>query len=605
MKVCPLCRLTYKDELQFCPADGTQLTETPKGIYPGQILDERYEIQKEIDAKGLWVVYQGHELVTEQKIVVKVMPTSKMWQPEELAWFRKRIQNLQKRIHPGLIRILDCGVTTDDLLYVIKEYIDGQNLQTLIDDIGAISLSLSMSTMTQILAILEFMHHNDMLHLSLSTSKIFLMQSTGDAHFVKIDGIGRPPVSEFIETTNTLGQHCKNYTAPEIISGKIPNVRCDIYSAGIILYEMITGVLPFPQEIFVPQATQHPVAAPIKRIKPALKISRNRENAVLKAIRWQPQRRFNDIKSFRQALTHAEQRRNIKLVAMVLVVIGVIGYLWQYSGDLPEVSLDDWTHYFADSQAKNVDPQQEPSQNPSAKQRFIEQLALLQQQNTKTPKQVNYANMCKIPGGETVIGAWNGDADEQPVRIVTVPAFFIDRTEITNAEYLAFVHHTGQTAPKHWRHGVYRQGQGSYPIVDISWYEASLYAAWCGKRLPTEIEWERAAHGTGMNTTAKSNLRWPWGNTFSAAHANINKNSLMAVGQFPQGKNSYGVLDMAGNVWEWTDSWYDVEIRNYKVIKGGSYLSTQYQARNAYRDGFLPQYSRYDLGFRCVKAVQE
>jgi iron(II)-dependent oxidoreductase len=147
-------------------------------------------------------------------------------------------------------------------------------------------------------------------------------------------------------------------------------------------------------------------------------------------------------------------------------------------------------------------------------------------------------------------------------------------------------------------------------VVYVSWLDANAYARWIGKHLPAEEEWEKAARGS-------NGYQWPWGDRFYPYRANVRenrKNGPMPVGSFPNGANEFGVLDLAGNVWEWVDSdlkpypGYDESLfyfeKGYrKVYRGGSFKETGDYARGAFRgDGAVDQIY-YNVGFRCANDV--
>ncbi len=245
-------------------------------------------------------------------------------------------------------------------------------------------------------------------------------------------------------------------------------------------------------------------------------------------------------------------------------------------------------------------------------------------------------DMVYIPAGNFLMGSTEKDGvvglevglDEMPQHPVYVKGFYIDRYEVTNAQYEEYVEATGGYTPatwdyrqhpsgKIWPFGTPPPGEGKNPVTDIDWYDAEAFCKWAGKRLPTEAEWEKAARGADGRI-------WPWGNTFDFAKVNTlesGKNWSMPVGSYPQGVSPYGVYDMIGNVWEWTDSWYQAypgsNLRRaafgekYRVLRGGSFLTpVQPFARVAHRYApeLLPMESRdsswhtgFDVGFRCAK----
>ncbi len=217
-------------------------------------------------------------------------------------------------------------------------------------------------------------------------------------------------------------------------------------------------------------------------------------------------------------------------------------------------------------------------------------------------------DMIYIPGGGYLMGADREEADQGPAHMVWVDGFFIDETEVTNADYRKFVEATGHPEPNYWDDG--RFNGPDQPVVGVSWFDAMAYAEWAGKRLPTEAEWEKAAKGN-------DDRRYPWGDILEEeVHLNFNDNLERPadVGSYPKGKSPYGLLDMAGNVWEWVNDWYATDYyskspaRNptgpesgqYRVLRGGSWYSNRYFVRCAFRDYADPDLKDDDVGFRCA-----
>lgn len=161
--------------------------------------------------------------------------------------------------------------------------------------------------------------------------------------------------------------------------------------------------------------------------------------------------------------------------------------------------------------------------------------------------------MILVPAGEFKFGSdeednWS-EEDEMPQRVVTLPAFYIDQFEVSNIEYKRFLDATGYPAPPSWFEGNYHENADFYPVVDVSWWDAAAYASWMGKRLPTEIEWEKASRGS-------DGRRFPWGNKFSTDRANNDIDLLPVVSKL-EGATPYGAVNMSGNVSEWTASVYE------------------------------------------------
>jgi rhamnose transport system permease protein len=229
---------------------------------------------------------------------------------------------------------------------------------------------------------------------------------------------------------------------------------------------------------------------------------------------------------------------------------------------------------------------------------------------TEPPKPVE--DMVEIPAGPFTFGNDDTEPNEGPAQTIDLPAYQIDRFEVTNDDFALFVAATDyQTeaerngAKKTWHD--YVEGRGNHPVVKVSWNDAQAYCQWLGKRLPTEVEWEKAARGEAGNL-------FPWGNAFDPGKANIKASGIrgtVAVGSFPAGASPYGIEDMAGNVWEWTVDTYqaypnsDYQDQFYSddlyVTRGGGWFEEEAQVRATNRSAAAPDSANDDLGFRCVK----
>ncbi len=213
-------------------------------------------------------------------------------------------------------------------------------------------------------------------------------------------------------------------------------------------------------------------------------------------------------------------------------------------------------------------------------------------------------------------------ADESPQRRIHLPDFYIDKYETTNRQYYIFTQATDTKPPRSWRGQKYPEGWENLPVTGVTFYDANAYAAWADKRLPTEQEWEKAARGP-------NDFRYPWGNEFDFAKANLSRTpipkkeqGLKPVGSFPQGASPYGAEDMIGNVWEWVWDYYEPypdntwDPKNYLgkrvVVRGMSYLGVGHFPKKVYkkvmalksrvsnRQKLSPIRTAIDVGFRCA-----
>jgi len=196
---------------------------------------------------------------------------------------------------------------------------------------------------------------------------------------------------------------------------------------------------------------------------------------------------------------------------------------------------------------------------------------------------------------------------------MSLPTFYVDLYEVTNEQYKKFVEATHRPPPDYWSNGNYPVEKKKHPVAYVTWYDAHDYCQWAGKRLPTEEEWEKAARGTDGRL-------YPWGNEFDPKKANMPQSRLgdtTPVGSFPQGRSPYGLYDMSGNVWEWTESWAKPYpgspiptghyfTGEYKVLKGGSWVDCSFyrcgiSALTFNRGYFKPLTKNQGFGFRCAK----
>ena len=189
--------------------------------------------------------------------------------------------------------------------------------------------------------------------------------------------------------------------------------------------------------------------------------------------------------------------------------------------------------------------------------------------------------------------------DELPRRTVDIPAFYIDRHEVTNAEYKQFVDATRYQPPLNWENGLYPPGAEKHPVTFVSWDDANAYAQWAGKRLPTAEEWEMAARGI-------EGLHYPWGDTFDAQRINMNNVSRgpAPVESYSDDLSPYGVYDMGGNVMEWTSTAYQGD-QNFYVLKGSSWAGKVFESRGANNTPGERAYQLSHIGFRCAKSATE
>lgn len=238
------------------------------------------------------------------------------------------------------------------------------------------------------------------------------------------------------------------------------------------------------------------------------------------------------------------------------------------------------------------------------------------------------SELARIPAGPFLMGSNDGPEDERPQHQVNLQEFFMDKTPVTNHQFARFLNSAGiqgangerwydiddNDARIHRREGkwVADAGYENHPVVEASWVGAVAYCAWAGKRLPTEAEWEKAARGT-------DGRKYPWGNESpdrSRAQFNGDWNDTRPVASFPKGASPYGILDLAGNGWEWVSSAYlpypykaddgreDLTRAQVRGTRGGGHDSPAEELTTTHRGRHVSRNFRsghHNIGFRCAR----
>jgi serine/threonine protein kinase len=308
------------------------------------------------------------------------------------------------------------------------------------------------------------------------------------------------------------------------------------------------------------------------------------------------------------SVTQAPENQSNKGVfsPLLLAIIGISGLLLLTVVGVGSAFWMGWIGGASSGGGGNVNAAPSPAASPAATATAT---------GTTTPAGgADFKNeMVKITGGKFRMGRNDGADAEKPEHEVEVRDFWMDKTEVTNGEYLNFVNATQHPAPTHWVNGRPVAGQENFPVVYVSVDDVNAFIKWRSQRdqtdyrLPTEQEWEYAARNGGKN-----NL-YPWGDRWENDRAGVEIAAPRAVGSFPNGQNVWGVQDLIGNVWEWTGSNPKLYpgaqgfVKNPKnvVIRGGSYnskASGDRAATSTIRLDVEPTRRDGLLGFRLVRS---
>jgi serine/threonine-protein kinase len=243
MKTCPQCKMRYPNEAVFCFVDGGDLIVL-KDKRIGTTIAGRYQIEEVIGEGGMATVYRATQMLTDRSCAIKVMNASFAKEATVRERFRREAKNAQKLAHPNIIEIFDQGDTEDGTAYIAMEILQGKSLAEVVGD-GAMEIPRALSIMVQITRGIARAHDLGVIHRDIKPENIFLQQAEG-AEIVKLLDFGIALSKQDSRLTGT-GEifGTPQYMAPERITAGDPGPAADIYSLGILYYEMLTGKLPF------------------------------------------------------------------------------------------------------------------------------------------------------------------------------------------------------------------------------------------------------------------------------------------------------------------------------------------------------------------------
>ncbi len=631
-------------------------------LEPHYRLGKRYEILNLIGRGGIGIVYKANDYILDEIVALKILAPGLSMNQEIVERFKQETKITRRLIHDNIIRMYDIG-KFDNRWYISMEYVEGKDLKTIIQEKGSLSIVESTGIIKQVLRALEVVHDKHIINRDIKPQNILIRKDglvkIGDFSIAKdsnLNGLTSPDVM-------IVGS--PEYMSPEQVKGEGIDTRTDIYAVGIVLYELLTGKPPFESDTLIAIAHKQifELPTPPKNLNSEIPVWL--DNIIRKCLAKEPNDRYqwvkeliSDLEAHRTPNIDFEQKKDetainqkallkLKKIAIlsiigVFIAIGMMGYFIQKynkNQNILQITQKDFinnANKLAVLQTKlqeletikqNLETQistlgiqistagQKMQKIESEKMKLI---AELEASKTLVQKETP-PRMVLVKAGEFIMGSSDGE-DTQPQRKVYLDAFYIDKYEITNEEYVKFLNTIGKhedyinLASEYCKiektNGIYKvkNDYGKHPVVEISWYGADMYAKWTGKRLPTEAEWEKAARGI-------DGRKYTWGDTFNRDKCNVGMRGTMPVGSYPEGKSPYGCYDMAGNVWEWVADWYNSDyyknsplinpkgpnIGNEHIGRGGSWLGNQFTTRCDTRSHLLPEKNRNTSGFRCAK----
>lgn len=316
-KHCPKCNKKFTRELSFCPYDGAPLyfKDTGKDLI-GKEIDGRFKILKMIGEGGMGTVYLAKQKSMDRNVAIKIMRQELASEPALVNRFMTEVKAISSLRHPNTVTIHDFGQTSDGLLYFAMEYLEGVTLRDILMKDGALSIPLAMNIVVQVADSLSEAHRLGIIHRDLKPENIFITSTGGHSErgFIKVldFGIARTRKadgeSKITDPSNLAGT--PHYMSPETIMGEQIDHRSDIYSLGIILYEMLAGVPPFvdeaPMKIMMKHLNEAP--KPVSQTNTSVQVPVAIHDVMMKALSKDRELRPLNVSIFKDLLLNAYKR---------------------------------------------------------------------------------------------------------------------------------------------------------------------------------------------------------------------------------------------------------------------------------------------------------
>jgi len=694
----------------------------------GYNLGKRYKIEAVLGQGGMSAVYRAHDPNLRRTVAIKLIHSHLTSDPEFVRRFEAEAAAVAQLRHPNIVQVYDFD-HDGDTYYMVMEYVPGETLQSRLKTLSQTKQRFPVVATASIIAVVAdavaYAHERGTIHRDLKPANIMLMP--GDQPVLTDFGIAKILGGQQHTATGAI-IGTPAYMSPEQVRGEPLDGRADIYSLGIVLYEMAGGKPPFEGDSAMTVMLKH-VNEAVPDIRTRAEVPPALKDVLDRALAKNPTLRFQTATDLANALRTIAQRPYLNdkedtvvpnapppagatmieparpmptasqprpmstiretlppamppayaapaytapvmasappaaayvppasapprsgpnrliiggiaaVVVLCLVVVvsaaAVLGgptLMALLAGGTPTTgvvaqvtdtpgAVDATNEPGAPSATPGVQATDEPGAPSATPPADVTEAPVdTPTPATEVPTEASVATQLVIPDGMLLVkaGTFNmgsGSGDAGPVHSVTLSQFLIDKAEATNQRYKACVDAGGCTV--HQRGSFTRDNYATdpafaqFPVVNVTWDQATAMCQFEGKRLPTEAEWEYAA-------TGGDGRRFPWGNDFDSSLVPVSAGDTQPVGSFPSGASPFGAYDLAGNVLEWVNDWYQFDFYatspsdnptgpaagNQKIMRGGSfgngdstvYLTTRRFPRN-------PGGSDVDIGFRCARSA--
>jgi serine/threonine protein kinase len=604
----------------------------------------KVRIEKLLARGGMAEVYLGSHLTLERPVAIKLLHSYIEEDPFLLERFHREAKVVAGLRHSNIVQIFDFD-TLDGHPYIVMEYLKGPTLATYLRHLHQRKKRIPPHQVARLLkgltAALDYAHGQGVVHRDIKPGNILLHNKTDEIPLDQpLTNDVEPVVTDFglVRIMNTASQTASGmvsgtpaYMSPEQARGDQTDHRTDIYSLGVVLYEMLAGRVPFEADstLTVLHMQIHTTPPPIPGVSAEVQAVMDR--ALLK----NPDDRYQT--SSEMAIDYylsigmnrqAETIREPYPVRTEPVEVRALPELAPVQDQEPPSKPGPTQNQeLPPEPVQHQEPLPKTEPKPARSLKWIGVglfslvcLSLLvfavprllsagflfpKSTETSVPVIPNTeisplpseipglppaTGMVQVPAGIYVVGKPPADNYHIAPKQITLNNFWIDQYQTTNAEYEQYITKTGAAAPLVW------PAEPKHPVSGVTWDQADAYCKWNNKRLPKEAEWEAAGRGSGENPQL-----YPWGDDSSAGGdaVKLPNQDTYEVGAQPFNRSPFGVFDMVGNVWEWVDEPYDSPQAGYRVLRGTSYgnvLDLAFRLQVAPDD---PNYVPL-AGFRCA-----
>lgn len=605
------------------------------------VLGDKYHVLCRVGGGGMAQVLLARHRLHGGLFAVKILADHLAQDPNIVARFKQEATTAASLSgHPNIVPIFDIG-EGHGLHYLVMQFVCGEDLSSYLRREGRISPSAAAGVIAQTAEALAWAETRRVVHRDLKPANIHL----DTAGRIKILDFGISKITDVADGLTRPGESLGTpfYMSPEQIRGEGCDVRSDLYSLGVVFFELLTGRRPFENESATAIQIAHLSTTPPSVLSFDDALPPMCDQIIQKLLRKDREERYSSAQALLDDL-HANgassgpsslrPQVDVSLAEKINEQPTPGGCVSETRATVPvHGAMPPATPLPVRSASNTPAP---IHQDIAVKQSRLVQyglasaavlliavvaLVLLLRSSRKTaiaPAAAaaethlahsltdDHGTMLLVAAGEFTFGS-NAPDSGNPQVTISLPAFYVDETEVSNGEYRRFIAATGKPMPDGMA-----AAPADAPATLVSQLEAAEYAAWAGKRLPTEQEWEKAARGTDGRT-------FPWGSQPWTEGVPI---KLQPVKSFPDRRSPFGAYDMAGNAWEWTSSIYtpsspelaDMEhalhttsfSHDWPRIKGGSFSPNGSRGFSVYvRRGFPPDQRSAIIGFRCVKSATE